>query len=291
VSTYRGLAIAELPPNSAGLIALVILKIVERLDLGGLETDDVRRIDGMVRATRAAFATCRPLIGDPACVPASLGQMLTDEAIERLAEQVRHGDFQTPQQASLAGDTVYVCAVDSEGMACSFIQSVYFPFGSGLVSEKTGVLFQNRGAYFSMDSGHTNALGSRKRPYHTLMPAMAMRDGQPRIVFGTMGGDGQPQTQVQVLSGIVDHGLDVYQAIDAPRWLHGRRFVGEGDDELLLESRFPASIDDALHALGHSVRRTEAWSEAMGHAQAIQITTQGFEGAADRRGDGLALGY
>lgn len=289
-SQYRGLTVAELPPNTAGIVPLLILKLVERLDLDRLGLDDPRRIDGLVRATRLAFTTARPLITDPALDGAPIEHLLAEDRVERLAHDLR-SEVPVHDQARVRGDTVYLCAVDSDGMACSFIQSVYFPFGSGFVAEDTGVLFQNRGAYFSLDPAHVNALAPRKRTYHTLMPAMALRRGRPWLVFGTMGADGQPQTQVQVLTAIVAHGLDVQDALDAPRWLAGRSFVGGSDETLALESRFPAAIDEPLRARGHLVRRVEPWSELMGHAHAIRIGDGGLEGGADRRSDGLASGY
>jgi gamma-glutamyltranspeptidase/glutathione hydrolase len=289
-SEYRGLTIAELPPNSAGIITLLSLRLIERLELGDGDINDPRRIDSMVRAIRAAFAFARPLISDPEWVEAPIEDVLADARIDRLVEALRRG-VNPRDHERLRGDTVYLCAVDSEGMACSFIQSVYFPFGSGFVAEDTGVLFQNRGAYFSMHPQELNALAPRKRTYHTLMPAMSLRAGRPWLVFGTMGADGQPQTQVQVVTGIIDYGLDVQAAIDAPRWLAGRALVSDADDALTLEARFPPELDRLLSARGHVVHRTESWSELMGHAQAIRIAEAGLEGGADRRGDGSALGY
>lgn len=289
-ATYRDLTVAQLPPNSGGVVPLLILRLMERLELGRLALDDPRRIDGMARATRLAFDVARPLVTDPDATSALIGELLADEHVEGLAARLRL-TAATRDRAHVRGDTVYLCAVDETGLACSFIQSVYFPFGSGFVDERTGVLFQNRGAYFSLDPAHANALGPRKRTYHTLMPAFALRDGQPYLVFGTMGADGQPQTQVQVLSAIVDHDLDPQAAIDAPRWLAGRSFVGEAEDTLALEARFPAHVDERLRAFGHLVQRVEPWSELMGHAQAIRISADGLEGGADPRGDGLALGY
>src|SRR5439155_4553033 len=131
----------------------------------------------------------------------STNQLLEEDHVDRLLKQLR-GDGKVPDRGGQRGDTVYLCAVDESGMACSFIQSIYFPFGSGILGENTGVLFQNRGAYFSLDPSHANVLRPRKRTYHTLMPAMALDHGKPWLVFGSMGADGQPQTQVQVLTNI-----------------------------------------------------------------------------------------
>lgn len=286
---FRGLTVAELPPNSAGVIPLLILRLFEHCGAPGLALEDPRRIDTLVRATRLAFAAARPLITDPEFSQSSVAELLADDAVERLAAELSGGSA-VRGRALVQGDTVYVCAMDREGSACSFIQSVYFPFGSGFVAEDTGVLFQNRGAYFSLDPSQANVLAPRKRTYHTLMPAMAMRQGRPWLVFGTMGADGQPQTQVQVLTAITDGELSIQEALDAPRWLAGRSFVGESDSTLALEARFPTTIDQQLRARGHDVRRVGPWSELMGHAHAIRATEQGLEGGADQRSDGRASG-
>jgi gamma-glutamyltranspeptidase/glutathione hydrolase len=287
---YRGVTVAEMPPNSAGVVPLVILRLAEAMDVADLELDDPARIDVLVRATRAAFALARPRITDPAYADSPVEELLSNATIDRLARDLRRG-LDSHDHVSVRGDTVYICAVDTSGTACSFIQSVYFPFGSGFVAEDLGVLFQNRGAYFSLNPAHPNVLAPNKRTYHTLMPAMTLRDGTPSIVFGAMGADGQPQTQVQVLTGIVDAGLGVQAALDAPRWLAGRSLVGEPDTALAVEARFPAELDDVLRQRGHVVRRVEPWSELMGHAHAIRVTADGLEGGADHRSDGLASGF
>lgn len=288
--SYRDLTVLEMPPNSAGVVALLILRLADQLRIADRDRDDPARIDLLVRATRTAFAAARSRITDPAFSDSPVEDLLSDATVARLADALRRGT-EVRDPVSIRGDTVYLCAVDGSGMACSFIQSVYFPFGSGFVAEGLGVLFQNRGAYFSLDPMHANVLEPRKRTYHTLMPAMALHGGKPSIVFGTMGADGQPQTQVQVLTGMVDAGLGVQAALDAPRWLAGRSLVGDSDTALAVEARFPAGLDETLRRRGHAVRRVEAWSELMGHAHVIRIGADGLEGGADRRSDGLAAGF
>lgn len=287
-ASYRDLTILEMPPNSGGVIALLILKLVEDLDVVvSLPPDDPRRIDAMVRATRVAFAAARHRITDPSFMSSPIDDLLSPERIAALRASLRAA----PARAGGAlGDTVYLCATDGDGLACSLIQSVYFPFGSAFVADRTGVLLQDRGAYFSLDPEHANALAPRKRTYHTLMPAMALRSGRPWLVFGTMGADGQPQTQAQVLTALVDGGQGLQAALDAPRWLSGRFLLGDPDDTLALEGRFPSATIEGLRALGHVARTVEPWSEVMGHAQAIRVLDDGFAGAADERGDGLAAG-
>ena len=287
-AAYRDLTVVEMPPNSGGIIALLILKLVENLGLESLEIHDHRRIDVLVRATRLAFATARHRITDPAFMSSPVEELLSESSIARLRASL--GSTPARSAGGAVGDTVYLCAVDRDGLACSFIQSVYFPFGSTYVADGTGVLFQNRGAYFSLNAANTNVLAPRKRTYHTLMPAMALRGGRPWLVFGTMGADGQAQTQAQVLTAIVDLGLDPQAALDAPRWLAGRFLVGDPDDALTLERRFPPTTIEGLRTLGHRVRIVEGWSDVMGHAQAIRILDDAYVGGADRRGDGLAAG-
>lgn len=288
---YGDTAVVELPPNSGAAIALIILGVFERLGLSRLDLDDPSRIDGMVRATRLAFQVARPLITDPAYMSASIEELLSDETLERLADEVRRTRGHISKDGGdTRGDTVYLCATDHYGLSCSFIESVYFPFGSGIVGSRTGVLFQNRGAYFSLDPSHPNALAPGKRTYHTLMPAMALRENRPWLVFGTMGADGQPQTQAQVLTSIIDSGIDVQWAIDRPRWLLGRFLLGDPEETLAIEAGFPRQTIEGLRKLDHAVRVVPTRSEVMGHAQAIRITDEGFRGAADPRSDGLAAG-
>ncbi len=209
---------------------------------------------------------------------------------------------------------MYLCVADGEGNVVSLIQSLYMGFGSGVVGGDTGVLLHNRGSYFSLDKRHVNYLQPGKRTMHTLTPAMALRDGKPYMALGTMGGDAQPQVHVQLLTAMLDFGMNPQQAISAPRWRSGRmrlyppvrhndHIPGQrGLDELadrdvaevvLMEKRFSNGAPLLLEMLGHRIRLEESWGDGMGHAQAIRINpeTHLFEGAADPRCDGLALGW
>jgi gamma-glutamyltranspeptidase/glutathione hydrolase len=212
------------------------------------------------------------------------------------------------------GDTMYLCAADEEGNIVSLIQSLYFGFGSGVVGGDTGVMMHNRGSYFSLDPRHVNYLQPGKRTMHTLTPAMVLRDGSPYMAVGTMGGDAQPQIHVQLLSAILDFGLNVQQAIAAPRWrsgririnpLSGKQDILPGQREVdghleknmveivMMENRFPEGVPYLLDVLGHRTTIVGPWDDGMGHAQAIRLNSDGhyFEGAADPRCDGLALGW
>jgi gamma-glutamyltranspeptidase/glutathione hydrolase len=187
------------------------------------------------------------------------------------------------------GDTIAIVTADADGNAVSMIQSLYHEFGSGVVAGDTGVLLQNRGAYFSLDPRHPNHLAPRKRTAHTLIPSLYLVGGRPRFVYGTMGGDGQPQTQAALVTRVVDRGLGPQAAIEAPRWLFGRTW-GETSRGLRVENRFAPGVADELRRRGHDVQVVEAWSDLMGHAQLIRLDGDDLRGGSDPRADGAALG-
>ncbi len=197
------------------------------------------------------------------------------------------------------GDTIFLCVVDEHGGAVSLIESLFMNFGSGIVAEGTGVVLHNRGSYFSVVPGHPNVYAGGKRPLHTLSPPMVLRDGRPELVFGTMGGDGQPQIQVQLLHQIYDRGINVQQALDMPRWIFGRHTDREsnrhrrrrlGHRRIAHGSR-PSSRPCAN--CGHLVHEIGPYCNEMGHAHAIAIDSERgtLAGGGDPRADSLALGY
>lgn len=190
------------------------------------------------------------------------------------------------------GDTCYFAAADASGMVVSLIQSIYHDFGSATIGGDTGIILQNRGAFFSLDDDHPNRLEPGKRTFHTLAPAMLMKDGRPHLAFGSMGGEGQPQSQIAMATRMIDFGYDVQQAIEAPRWLMGRTW-GTPSRSLSLEGRIDDEVARELRRRGQPVQMVTNWNDDMGHAQAIRVDEeQGFfEGGADPRGDGAALGY
>jgi len=187
------------------------------------------------------------------------------------------------------GDTIAIVAADAHGNAVSLIQSLYHEFGAGIVAGDTGVLLQNRGAFFSLDPAHPNRLAPRKRTAHTLIPSMYLVEGRPRLVYGTMGGEGQPQTQAALVTRILDRGMSPQAAVEAPRWLLGRTW-GEQTQALRVESRFAAHVVESLERRGHEVRVVEPWSDLMGHAHVISLAPDGLRGGSDPRADGAALG-
>jgi gamma-glutamyltranspeptidase/glutathione hydrolase len=198
-----------------------------------------------------------------------------------------------PDAGSLAGDTVSVAAVDADGNAASLIMSLYGGFGAGVVAGRTGIVLQNRGAYFSLDPAHPNRLEPGKRPLHTLIASLAFRNDRLWQVFGCMGADGQPQIHLQAYTAMIDFGLDAQRAVSAPRWLSGRFALGEPRDLLNMEGRFPERTFAELTRRGHVINRWEAWNERAGHAHGITLDPETGErlGACDPRSDGAALGY
>jgi oxamate amidohydrolase len=197
-----------------------------------------------------------------------------------------------PERRSPQGDTCYFAVVDADGLVVSVIQSIYHDFGAGVVAGETGIIPQNRGSFFSLDDGHANRLEPGKRTFHTIIPAMLRRDGRPVMAFGSMGGEGQPQTHAALLTRVLDFGYDVQQAIEAPRWLMGRTWGVESRD-LSLEGRISDEVVRELERRGQPVKMLPDWNDNMGHAAAIRIEEEsGFlEGGADPRGDGAAAGY
>jgi gamma-glutamyltranspeptidase/glutathione hydrolase len=292
-TAYRGSDVYGLPPNTQGLTALQILNILAHFDIAALGDEQADYYHLQVEATKLAFADRDRWITDPDFQGAPLDYLLSQSYAQERACLI---DVQraSPGYAAgnIPGDTVYIAVVDAAGHAVSMLQSLYFDFGSGIVAGNTGVLLQNRGSFFSLDPTHLHCLAPRKRPFHTLIPAMVLQHGRLLLVYGTMGGEGQPQTQAALVTRIVDLGYDVQAAIEAPRWLYGRTW-GMATRDLFLESRMGQSIEQDLARRGHPVRMVGAWDELCGHAQAIRIDplTGCRQGGADPRGDGLAVGY
>ena len=290
---YRGVTVYECPPNGQGLAALIALNIAEGFDLGSMAWDSPERLHLMIEAMRLAFADARRYIADPtfSAVPLS-GLLSKSYAAERRAligaQAMQPPHFGTPPRSS---DTVYLCAVDGEGNACSFINSLYMGFGSGIVAKDAGFFLQNRGAGFSLDPEHPNALLPNKRPYHTIIPAMALRDGDLWAAFGVMGGFMQPQGHFQVLAAMLDDNLNPQEALDRPRFC---LLDGTADSQIALEEGIPVATMSALAELGHPVRPVSGRRRGVfGSGDIIRRDPESgvLFGGCDPRKDGMAVGY
>jgi gamma-glutamyltranspeptidase/glutathione hydrolase len=284
---YRGGMATSFPPPTQGFAALAMLALLEGFDLAGLDEADYVHL--VVEAAKLAFEDRDRYLSDPTVVPVPVARCLDPTYLAERRRRISRRRAMLATGGPMDGDTIAIVAADDRGNAVSLIQSLYWEFGSGVIAGDTGVLLQNRGAVFSLDPVHPNCLAPRKRTAHTLIPSMYLVQGQPRLVYGTMGGEGQPQTQAALVTRIVDRGLSPQAAVEAPRWLYGRTWGAESRS-LSLESRFDAAAVESLRQRGHDVSLVEAWSDLMGHAQLIRVDADGFTGASDPRADGAALG-
>jgi gamma-glutamyltranspeptidase/glutathione hydrolase len=293
---YRGVDIFETPPPTQGFTVLEMLNLIETADIGRMDPLSPELVHLLVQAKQIAYHDRDRLLADPEFQPVPVDTLIAKSyAAERRqlmrADRVLPWDL-VPSYGTLAGDTVFVAAVDREGNAAALIQSLYFTFGSGVVAGDTGIVLQNRSAYFSLDPQHPNRLEPGKRPMHTLIASMALKSGHLQQVLGCMGADGQPQIHLQAYVGLVDFGLDIQQALEMPRWLSGRFNIGDSRDLLNMEGRFPAATVRDLERRGHSVNCWPDWCELAGHAQGITVDpASGIRmGGADPRSDGAAIG-
>ena len=290
---YRGMRIFECSPNGQGLAALVALNVLTALGsrfngpLGGK-----RRTHCMIEALRQGFAVARRYVADPEFRDAPLEGLLSPEYAEELASGLDMGLAMPPNTGLpiACSDTVQFCVVDDQGNACSMVNSNYMGFGTGIVPEGCGFTLHNRGHNFSLDPEHPNALAPGKRPYHTIIPAMAVwPDGSLHAAFGVMGAFMQPQGHVQVLVNMLDHGLDPQAALDVPRFC----LLGSGDGAVALERGVAARTRSALNSLGHETTDVSGYDRSLfGRGQIILRNpfTGILMAGSDPRGDGCALG-
>ena len=297
-TTYRGHTVLELPPNTQGIVALQMLNLLEGFDVKSLGHNSAEYLHLLVEAKRLAFADREAWLADYGSVPPAVLERLLSK--EYAADRRRDIDFKrsTPSFKPLArpasvgqprnlpearGDTIYLTAADRDGNVVSLIQSIFESFGSGIVAGDTGIALHNRGSLFTLDSNHPNVVAPGKRPLHTLVPAMVMKDNRPWLSFGVMGGDMQPQGHVQVLLNIIDFNMNVQEAGEAARFRHS-------DAGLSLESAIGDDVRAKLSSLGHKVSNRFG---AYGGFQGILIDpkTGVLMGGSDPRKDGLAIGY
>ncbi len=304
-TNYRGYDIYQLPPSTQGMTAIQVLNLLEGYDVASWGDNTVNYYHHMAEVLKVAAADRDEWLTDPNFVDIPLGKLLSksyaDERRKLIREDralpageiepgMRYGtNFDKP---SPSGGTVYFCVTDSDSLMVSKIQSPYYDFGACVMGGDTGIIMQNRGSFFSLDEKHPNRLEPKKNTFHTIIPALAMKDGTPVIAYGTMGGEGQSQTQAAMLTRMIDFGYDVQQSIEAPRWLFGRTWGMESRD-LWMESDVPDNVLRELIARGQPVKLVGRWDSIVGHAQAIRwnADTGFYEGGADPRGDGCALGF
>ena len=287
---YRGYTIYELPPNGQGLTVLEMLNILEGYDIDTLKHNSPEYLHLLIEAKKAAFSDRDYYITDPDFEKIPVAGLLSKEYAKKIRDRIDRNRAKAPPvppSYRRSSETVYVTAVDKDRNAVSFISSIFMHFGSGMVVDGTGIILQNRGNSFSLDPNHLNRLEPRKRPMHTIIPAMVFKDGNFLISFGVMGADMQPQGHVQFLVNLIDFKMNLQEAIDAPR---ARHLEGM---EVYLEEGISDEVASALHAKGHQLFKEDSPVNQVGGGQAIYLDRKQniLLGASDRRKDGCALGY
>ncbi|MGI9471620.1 MAG: gamma-glutamyltransferase [Rubripirellula sp.] len=298
-TSYRGYEVWELPPNGQGIAALEMLNVLEGFDLSGMGYLDPEYLHLLIEAKKLAFADRAKFYADPAFEALPVDDLISKAYGQRQRARISRNRAATDVPAGdpklIHGDTVYLSVVDKDRNCCSFIQSNYYGFGSKVTPGDLGFVLQNRGALFALDDTHLNRLEPHKRPFHTIIPAMVTKDGRPWLCFGVMGGDMQPQGHVQVLVNMIDFGMNVQAAGDAPRVRHigsaqptGKPADGSGT--VNVEGGIPEAAVRGLIAKGHKIGRA---SGGFGGYQGIQIDWKRgvLHGATESRKDGVALGY
>lgn len=281
---YRGVTVYEMPPPGQGITALQMLNILGGYTLSALRPYSAERIHLEIEAKKLAFSDLYSRVGDPDFVDVPTSALLSKEYAAGKRRQIstsRAGHLST--SGRLGDDTTYLCAVDAAGNGCSFINSLYMGFGSGIVADGTGVCLQNRGHAFRLTEGHPNALAPNKRPLHTIIPGLATRGDDLWAVFGVMGGPMQPQGHAQLLINLIDYEMSPQQAVDHPRHFH------TDDGGLMAEGRIPMEEMEKLRRMGHRVEAGPDYAIPTGGAQLIRLTPEGARAcASDPRKDGCA---
>jgi gamma-glutamyltranspeptidase/glutathione hydrolase len=297
VGTYRGVTIYETPAPTQGFAVLEMLNLLEPLGLKDRPFLGPDYVHLMVQAKQLAYHDRDRYLADPRFADVPMQRLISKAyADERrgLMDPVRAVPWdKIPSYGSLSGDTVYIAAVDKEGNAASLIHSIYGGFGAAVVGGRTGVVLQNRSAYFSLDPKSPNHVAPGKTPLHTLIASLAFRDDKFWAAVGCMGADGQPQIHLQTYLAMIDHGRDIQEALETPRFLSGRFALGEERDTLHMEGRFPAATIAEMKRRGHTVNQWGDWNELAGHAHGITVDPEsGLRiGGSDPRSDGAAIGY
>ncbi|MCO5975578.1 gamma-glutamyltransferase family protein [Ideonella oryzae] len=287
---YRQGELLTIAPPTQGITTLQAMGILSHGDLASLGEGSAQHYHRVVEAIKRAFIDRDRWLADPEFADVPVAELLAPDHLQRLAQGISP-DMALPWPHRFqTGDTVYIAVADGQGRCVSLLQTIYYDWGSGVVAGDTGVLWHNRGAAFHPDPAHRNGLQPGKRPFHTLNPGIYLEGGRPRLLYGTQGADGQPQTLAMLLTRLIDHGLDPLEALRRPRFLLGRTF-SDSRDSLKLESDVGAAVMDTLRRLGHEVQPIEAQSALAGQPGVIHLAPDGWlEGAHDPRSEGLALG-
>ncbi len=290
-TTYRGFRVYETPPPTQGLAALIALNILERFPLAKRPLHSVQHLHLLLEVVKLAYADRDRFIGDPAHARVPLAELLDKGYAARRRKAFDPRKAQAYAAGDPEGDTTGFVVVDRHGNVASVIQSLFNMFGAGIVVPGCGIVLQNRGRHFELDPAHPSALAPRKRPFHTLMASIVTRDERPAHALATMGGNGQAQFHVQILTNLLDYGLDPQEAVERPRFLLGAFYPEDAADTIHLESRLPRTVVSGLMRKGHAIRPASEFFTRTGHAHALSFRDGTVLGGADPRGDGAALGF
>ncbi len=283
---YRGYRLWECPPNGQGIVAMLMARGLDGFNLSGWPALSSQRCHVQAEFARLAYAARDAFVADPRTGKVPVDWLLSDAHAHQMRQKVslnsRIGSLQISNERPHS-DTVFICVVDRDRNAVALINSIFEDFGSGIVCPRTGIVLHNRGSSFSLKPGHPNVLAGRKRPMHTIIPAMLARGDRPVMTFGVTGAHFQPIGQIQILTNVLDYGMSIQRAIDHPRMF-------ARDDTFEVERTVPEHVAEALRELGHNVTRP---ANPLGTAQAIWIDYERgiLRGGADGRRDGIALGY
>lgn len=288
---YRDGVLVSQPPPAQGVSTLQIMGLLSQFDLQEVAQGSADHYHLMVEAVKLAFTDRNQYLADPEFADVPVDRLLSRSYLSAQANQIDMNRAQAWPHVYQPGDTVFVAASDAAGNAASVLATVYFDWGSGVMAGESGVIWHNRGAAFSTDPAHPNALSPGKRPFHTLNPGMYLKQNRPHLLFGTQGADGQPQTLAALLTRLIDYGMDPHSALAAPRFLLGKTF-SDSTDNLKMESDVPQEVLNELQRRGHALSLVDAQSPLMGHPGTILIDTQTgwMTGAHDPRSDGMAVG-
>ena len=283
---YAGFEVLELPPSGQGVVALILLNLLDIIETRSMAPGSAERYHHEVEAARLAYAVRDAMLADPEHMMVSPEVLTSRDYAAKLSFQIdpkrRNTDIVVPPAPN--SDTIYLTVADRDGRAVSFINSLYAAFGSQIVTPESGVVLQNRGACFRVEEGHPNTIAPRKRPLHTIIPAMVLKDGKPAVSFGVMGGAYQPMGHAHVFSNLADHGMDPQEALDHPR------LFWDGAGVLGLEAGIDPAVAEALAAKGHAVAPADSpWGG--GQVIAIDHDRGFFMAGSDPRKDGQAIGY